>query len=60
MLSASFHPSAESLPFSIEKIFKPFRIDFRGTVNPKVPDLSGYHPQREKPVCVGINVGKVH
>jgi hypothetical protein len=60
ILSASFYPCAKSFPFSIDKIFKPLGVEFGGSVHSKAPDLSRYHPQGEKPVCVGINVGKVH
>lgn len=52
MFSALSHSDAEPLPFSIEKIFKPFGIDFRRTVHPQAPDLSRYHPKRNKPVCM--------
>ena len=60
ILSASCHPRAEPLSFSIEKIFKPLGIDFRGTVHPKAPDLSRYHPQGEKVARPGVHIREVH
>jgi hypothetical protein len=51
---------AESLSFSIEKVFKPLGIGFRGTVHPKVPDLSRYRPQVEKLASPGVYIHKIH
>ena len=57
---ASFHTRAESLSFSIEKLFEPLGIDFRGAVYSEAVHLSSYHPKVEKPTIPGVQIRKVH